>query len=72
MTSWGKCLGYTGTACPICGRYRLELYENGKRVCEKCNWCIEDEDYVDVFAEEDECMYDEYRKSYDICKEKQK
>jgi ribosomal protein L37AE/L43A len=72
MTSWGKCLGYTGTACPICGRYRLELYENGKRVCEKCNWCIEDGTYRDVYAEEDECMYDKYCKSYDIYKEKQK
>ena len=68
--SWGKCLGYTGTACPMCGRYRLELYENGKRVCEKCNWCVEDGIYRDVYAEEDERMWDEYRKSYDVCKEK--
>ena len=67
---WGACLGYTGTACPKCGRYRLELYENGKRVCEKCNWCVEDGTYRDVYAEEDERMLDEYRKSYDICKEK--
>lgn len=70
MSSWGKCLGYTGTACHMCGRYRLELYENGKRVCEKCNWCVEDAAYVNVFAEEDERMYDEYCKSYNICKEK--
>ena len=47
MTDWGKCLGYTGTPCPNCGRYRLELYENNKRVCEKCSWCVEDESYID-------------------------
>lgn len=47
MSSWGKCLGYTGTPCPNCGRYRLELYENNKRVCEKCSWCVEDESYID-------------------------
>lgn len=50
MADWGKCLGYTGTPCPNCGRYRLELYENSnsKRVCEKCNWCVEDESYIDL------------------------
>ena len=30
MSKFGKCLGYTGTPCPNCGRYRIELYENNK------------------------------------------
>lgn len=62
MADWGKCLGYTGTPCPNCGRYRLELYENNKRVCEKCSWCAEDKSYVDR-----ESMYelDSWYLSYD-------
>ena len=51
MFSCEKCLGYTNEACPNCGRYRVELYGNNKRVCEKCGWCIDDESYVDVFSE---------------------
>lgn len=51
MSKFGKCLGYLNTPCPNCGRYRLELYENNKSVCEKCEWCVEDEEYVDVWAE---------------------
>lgn len=57
MQKWGKCIGYTGTPCPQCGRYRVELYENGKRVCEKCEWCIEDETYIDrdkMYEDEDD------------------
>lgn len=49
MAEWfGRSLKYTGDKCPNCGRVRVELYENGKRVCEKCQWCIEDEEYVDA------------------------
>ena len=47
MGEWGKCLGYLNTPCPNCGRYRLELYENYKSVCEKCAWCPEEEEYID-------------------------
>ena len=47
MKSWGKCLGYTGTPCPNCGRYRLERYENKKEVCEKCGWCPQENQYID-------------------------
>ena len=47
MTEWGRCLGYTNTQCPNCGRYRVELFENNKRVCEKCSWCIEEDRYID-------------------------
>lgn len=46
MNLFGKCLGYSNTQCPNCGRYRVEIYENNKRVCEKCEWCIEDDAYV--------------------------
>ena len=61
MNEWGKCLGYTGTPCPNCGRYRLERYGNGKEVCEKCSWCVQDERYIDrreiypIYHYMDEC-----------------
>lgn len=70
MTSWGNCLGYTNVPCPNCGRYRVQLYENNKRVCEKCEWCIEDNSYVDVFAEEEEQMLKEYEATFKIGTEK--
>lgn len=34
----GKCLGYTGDKCTKCGRVRVEAWENGDKVCEKCYW----------------------------------
>ena len=36
---------YTDKPCPNCQRQRVELCENGKHWCEKCNWVIEDEKY---------------------------
>ena len=54
MAKWGQWLRYTGTPCPNCGRYRMELYENGKERCEKCEWCPQENRYV-----EDEEIYDE-------------
>lgn len=36
---------YTSDECPNCGRMRVELYTNDKRVCEKCHWCIEERQY---------------------------
>lgn len=48
MSKWGKCLGYSSEPCPNCGRYRLERYENGKEICEKCEWCPQDENYIDI------------------------
>ena len=47
MTLLGKYLGYGPEPCPECGRYRLERYENGKEVCEKCGWCPQLREYVD-------------------------
>ena len=64
MSKFGKRLRYTGTPCPNCGRYRLVLYENNKTVCEKCEWCVEDEEYVDVWAEYEEEMMNEYLATY--------
>ena len=32
--------------CPHCGRHRLCMCPNGKRRCEKCNWCPELNDYA--------------------------
>lgn len=44
---WGKYLAYSNMPCPNCGRYRLERYENGKSVCEKCQYSPEEGRYVD-------------------------
>ena len=38
-------LYYLETKCPNCGRLRVEHWSNGKDICEKCLWCIQDEDY---------------------------
>lgn len=48
MDKWGNCLAYTGEPCEKCGRYRVERYENGKEVCEKCGWCPQNNEYVDT------------------------
>ncbi len=29
---------YDGTDCENCGRERVLLYINDRRICEKCNW----------------------------------
>ncbi|EPB8173177.1 hypothetical protein ACRTAL_002353 [Clostridium perfringens] len=34
----GKCLGYTDEECINCGRLRVELFENGDEICEKCKF----------------------------------
>lgn len=39
--------GYTGYNCPKCGRLRLETYTCGRRICEKCRWCVEEQRYID-------------------------
>ena len=36
---------YNGQVCPNCKRLRMMLCNDGKRRCEKCAWCIEDEEY---------------------------
>ena len=37
---------YNGENCENCGRERVMLCSNCKRLCEKCNWCPEDKEYV--------------------------
>lgn len=38
---------YVGVPCPNCKRHRVEQIGD-KRVCEKCNWCIEDDFYYET------------------------
>lgn len=38
---------YNGEDCEKCGRQRVCVCGNGKRRCEKCNWCPEEQRYVD-------------------------
>jgi hypothetical protein len=35
---WRSPQGYTGDKCENCGRNRVLKCNNGKHVCEKCNW----------------------------------
>ena len=57
MSSLGKLIGYTADECPNCGRYRVEEWSCGKRVCEKCHWCIEDQNYYFEELEEEEDLW---------------
>ena len=41
----GECVGYFNLKCPNCDRLRVEHYQGGKDICEKCNWCIQDDEY---------------------------
>lgn len=41
----GECLGYTEEECINCGRLRVELFENGDEVCEKCKFNQLTEDF---------------------------
>lgn len=45
MRPIGKLVGYTGNHCPNCGRLRVERYESGLEICEKCNWCEQTKSY---------------------------
>jgi hypothetical protein len=37
--------------CPNCGRHRVMIGDDKKHRCEKCYWCIEDNEYDSEFAE---------------------
>lgn len=41
----GNCEGYIAEPCPKCGRIRVEKWSSGLHICEKCNWCIEQNNY---------------------------
>ena len=32
----GRCIGYIGEECINCKRVRVEKWENGEKICEKC------------------------------------
>lgn len=36
---------YINKPCPKCKRIRVRKCENGKHICEKCSWVIEDKVY---------------------------
>lgn len=42
----GDVMGYIAMSCPNCGRVHVKVWRCGKHICEKCHWCIEDEDYI--------------------------
>ena len=55
---------YTGDVCPECGRERIMLCQDGKRHCEKCYWCIEDQEYEgEWFIDNDLSMNEEKNKT---------
>ncbi len=35
-----KYLGYSHTPCPNCGRLRVERWDDGSEICEKCLWIV--------------------------------
>ena len=43
--SMGENQGYISIDCPNCGRHRVEHWSCGKDICEKCLWCIQENDY---------------------------
>ena len=47
----GTLIGYTGEHCPKCGRMRVEAWTCGRRICDKCHWCIEDQKYYYVMED---------------------
>lgn len=49
----GKNLGYIDKDCKNCGRQRVEKFENGYEICEKCHY----EQNKDVYILEDDLHY---------------
>lgn len=37
---------YTGEDCNNCDRLRVEMWSDGKRVCEKCGWDQDAKEYT--------------------------
>ena len=60
MQDLGEYLGYDHEPCPNCGRLRVEIYSGGKHICEKCKWCIEDDEYFDWDRYDDEVTFADY------------
>lgn len=47
----GKWLGYSNVPCSNCNRVRVELWENGDRICEKCCWNQGKQEYDNDYRE---------------------
>lgn len=60
MQDLGEYLGYVGEPCPNCGRVRVIAYSGGKHICEKCAWCVEDNEYFDWDQYDDEVTFADY------------
>jgi hypothetical protein len=50
---------YNGEDCPNCGRKRIMVCQDGKRHCEKCWWCVEDNEYQGGSFEVEDVWRDE-------------
>lgn len=46
---------YTGEACEKCKRVRVEIYNNGDSICEKCGWNTTTKEYESL-----DQLFDEY------------
>lgn len=43
--------GYDCEECKNCGRQRVEMYSNGSRICEKCGYDQDEDDYDYEYCE---------------------
>ena len=52
-SQWSKLGDYDNpeNGCPNCGRHRVMIGDDKKHRCEKCSWCVEDNDYDTVFSD---------------------
>lgn len=46
--SLGEYVGYDEEVCKKCGRQRVEVYSSGRKICEKCHYDreLEEFDYI--------------------------
>lgn len=51
MKNRGKWLSYTDQECVNCGRVRVDLWENGDKICEKCNFNQDTKEYENDYRE---------------------
>lgn len=47
---YGADCGYVGD-CPNCGRVRLIKFSKGFHICEKCHWCVEEDNYCSHWSD---------------------
>ncbi|WP_433958866.1 hypothetical protein [Cytobacillus horneckiae] len=51
MKDRGKWISYSDKECISCGRLRVDIWENGDKVCEKCNMNQETKEYENDYRE---------------------